>query len=289
MSVLLSNIQRFCVHDGAGIRTTVFLKGCSIKCPWCSNPESLLATYDYYVDKTKCIREQNTCKVNPCCNYLVKEGINERDFEKCVVNAVGVYGKAFDTNDILTEVMKDRAFYGATGGVTFSGGEVLLHMDYLEPLLNMLIDKEISLCVETSLFVPLNNVKKALRYFDNFIIDVKILNPVMCQTVINGNLETYMRNLDYLFKRVAGDKITLRMPLVKGITYTTENIMAFSELLHRYMPGSCEIFSVHNLGKSKYESLGLEYKDFDKISDEALETVQRTLSKTGVDIYINKI
>lgn len=289
MSVLLNNIQRFCVHDGPGIRTTIFLKGCSIRCPWCANPENLKNTYDYYVDKTKCIRDYNWCTVNPSCSYLHTSPVVENDYKKCKVKAIGIYGKPLNEDDILFEIMKDKPFYGTDGGVTLSGGEALLHIDCLEHLLKLILDHDINLCVETCLFVSALNLKKAIQYFDYFIVDVKTLDSIICRKILNGNLEQFLSNLDYLFLNVPTNRITLRIPLVRDITYTQENMKAMALLLNKYKPEKCEIFSVHNLGGHKYESLGLNYKVFDKLSDEELEKAQKILLESGVSIQIIKL
>lgn len=289
MSVLLNNIQRFCVHDGPGIRTTIFLKGCNIRCPWCANPENLKNSYDYYVDKTKCIRDHDRCTANPSCSYLRSSAVEKNDYKKCKVNAIGIYGKPLNEEDILFEIVRDKAFYGNDGGVTLSGGEALLHIDCIEHLLKLILDHDINLSVETGLFVSALNLKKAIQYFDYFIVDVKTLDSKVCREILKGNLQQFLTNLDYLFLNVPANKITLRMPLVRDITYTQENMKAMTLLLNKYKPEKCEIFSVHNLGRNKYESLGLNYREFSKLSDEELESTRKLLLKSGVPIQINKL
>ena len=149
-NILLTNIQRFSLHDGPGIRTTVFLKGCSLRCPWCSNPENL----------------------NPNPEKYVNNGLS------------GVYGREYNTDELYIEVVKDLAFYDGDwssleleempGGVTFSGGECLLQMDRLEPLLERLKAEKIHTAVETCLFAPAYQLSIAIKYIDLFYVDIKI-------------------------------------------------------------------------------------------------------------------
>ncbi len=154
--ILITNIQRFSLYDGPGIRTTVFLKGCSLRCPWCSNPENL-------VDKVQ--------------NYT-KDGVN------------GIYGKYCSCDELYFELMKDRQFYDSKprgqqqtwdclnkipGGVTFSGGECLLQMKQLKPLMEKLYAESVHMAVETSLFVACSDLKTAIQYIDLFYVDVKLL------------------------------------------------------------------------------------------------------------------
>lgn len=140
--MLITNIQRFSLHDGPGIRTTVFLKGCSIKCPWCSNPENIKNYPEVYY----------------------KDGVK------------GIYGKEFSLDEIYAEIVKDRVFYEDNGGVTFSGGESLLYVDELLPLMNKLKKENITIAVETCLFVPRQKLEKVIPYIDFFYVDMKILD-----------------------------------------------------------------------------------------------------------------
>lgn len=134
--MLITNIQRFSLHDGPGIRTTVFMKGCSLRCPWCSNPENL----------------------NPYPEKYIKKGIN------------GIYGREYTCDEVYDEIIKDKAFYGSDGGVTFSGGEALLQVDSILPLVRRLREQKITTAVETCLFVPSEKLKEIIPYIDFFML-----------------------------------------------------------------------------------------------------------------------
>lgn len=147
MSVLLSGIQRFCVHDDPGIRTTAFLKGCHLHCPWCSNPESMDFGVEYRVSGEKCIREAHGCMIRGDCPAVRGGSVDCRDYEKCTIGAVSRYGEEMGCEELCERLLRDRSYYGKDGGVTFSGGEALLQARELEPLIRALAEEGISVCV----------------------------------------------------------------------------------------------------------------------------------------------
>jgi len=156
MTVRITNIQHFSLHDGPGIRTTVFLKGCNLKCPWCANPE--------------------------CISSKIQ----------------GEFGYDISLEKLEQEIVKDKPFYETGGGVTFSGGEPLLQINDLEPLLKSLKNKNINICFETALFVPEKYLKIAKKYSDEFIVDIKMINHENCKKVIGGKIDQYLNNINYL-------------------------------------------------------------------------------------------
>lgn len=223
MKVRITDIQHFSLHDGAGIRTTVFLKGCSINCPWCANPE--------------CISSQ----------------------------IEGEFGRDIPLKELEKEILKDKPFYETGGGVTFSGGEPLLQIEKLEPLLKSLKSKNINICFETSLFIPEKHLKIANKYGDEFIVDIKILNPLESKNILNGNIDQYLNNLRHLNL----NKTTFRVPL-NEFTLTNENISLISDLLNNFKPEKLEIFKIHNFARKKYEILNKEFY-FKDISNEEIQ------------------
>ena len=152
MTLRITNIQHFSLHDGPGIRTTVFLKGCNLKCPWCANPE-------------------------------------------CISSEIqGEFGYDIPLAKLENEIIKDEPFYKTGGGVTFSGGEPLLQINNLEPLLNSLKNKNINICFETALFVPEKYLKIAKKYCDEFIVDIKMIDSITCMEVIGGKISQFLNN-----------------------------------------------------------------------------------------------
>lgn len=254
MNLRLTNIQRFSTYDGPGIRTTLFTKGCGIRCPWCSNPENL----SYEIQ-----------------GYLTDRGTMKQ------------YGKDYSVPELYKICMKDWEYYGSEGGVTASGGEALLQAEALTELFSLLHSKNVTCGVETSLFVQKQNLKSILEYLDFIYFDMKILDVKEARDVLKGELNQYLKNVEFLFEHYDRYKITVRIPIVKGFTDGEENLLKIKELLERYKPGKCEIFSVHNLGSAKYRTLGIAYKEFEICSSEELDQYRRTLSQSGIKILVN--
>lgn len=261
-NILLTNIQRFSLHDGPGIRTTVFLKGCSIHCPWCSNPENLLH------------REQR----------YVKMDHNGKVEEK------GIYGKWYSPDELYSEVIKDKAFYGSCnansatyldslpGGVTFSGGECMLQMKELDPMLQRLNDEQIHTIVETSLFCSSVQLSIAIKHIDLFYVDIKVLNDDLCSSSLGGRIELYKNNLVTLLN--SGKPVVFRLPVIGGYTDSEENRKAVVELIESKAKSysnllKIEILKEHNLGTNKYQSLidggnEIMLPEYNGVSDELM-------------------
>ena len=261
-NILLTNIQRFSLHDGPGIRTTVFLKGCSIHCPWCSNPENLLH------------REQRYVKMDH--NGKVEEE--------------GTYGKWYSPDELYSEVIKDKSFYGycnansATyldslpGGVTFSGGECMLQMKELDPMLQRLNDEQIHTIVETSLFCSSVQLSIAIKHIDLFYVDIKVLNDDLCSSSLGGRIELYKNNLVTLLN--SGKPVVFRLPVIGGYTDIEENRKAVVELIESKAKSysnllKIEILKEHNLGTNKYQSLidggnEIMLPEYNGVSDELM-------------------
>ncbi len=275
--ILVTNIQRFSLHDGPGIRTTVFLKGCSIRCPWCSNPENL----------------------EPVVQKYIKEG------------KTGFYGKWYSSDELFQEVIRDKEFYigdiddykitsptmleKLPGGVTFSGGECLLQMSKLEDVLQKLHNDGIHIVIETSLFVNLNKLEIALKYVDLFYVDIKILDKHRCRDILKGSLDMYYSNLDALMN--SGKPIIARIPVIAGFTDGGQNINQVIELLENFQGNllKIEVIKEHNLGSRKYQSLRkagikINVPDYKGVEDSMLIDYQSRLRKcVRVPVEVCKI
>ncbi len=245
-TIRVTNIQRMCFHDGVGIRTTVFLKGCSIHCPWCSNPENIRFDMEQYELQGK----------------------------------TGVYGRDFTADELFEEVCKDRTFWGKDGGVTFSGGEALMQSEALIKLLHMLKADGIHIVVETALFVQRNMLEMVQDDIDGFLVDVKILDNKLCKTVLGGDIDLYKSNVEYLYGK---GKIKLfRVPLCHEYTYTEQNKLELIAFLRKYAEVPVQIFAVHGLGVSKYHSLGKTMMKTKKIDIMELDRFCAEMNGKGI-------
>ena len=267
--ILVTNIQRFSLHDGPGIRTTIFCKGCTLRCPWCSNPENLIGEVQGYIRDGVC----------------------------------GTYGIYYSTDRIYQEVMKDKLFYGENcldydivssieidrlpGGVTFSGGEAMLQMKKLRPLLEQLKAEHIHMAIETSLFIAPELLEIALQYIDLFYVDIKILDNVKCKKVLGGELDSYFSNLARLFS--LQKPVIVRLPVIGGYTDDTKNKERIIELLSSYRPLRVEIIKEHTLGDEKYYSLGMQPLNLHCVTDEDMERYRDEIEKIGLQTEILKI
>lgn len=242
--MLITNIQRFSLHDGPGIRTTVFVKGCSLRCPWCSNPENIKSISEEY----------------------------NRDGEK------GIYGKDYSIDEVYEEVMKDYSFYERDGGVTFSGGEALLNTGELLPLLELFKASGVTTAIETCLFVPTINIINVIPYIDYFYVDMKILQKERCQSILKGDINLYNKNLKVLTEK---KNIIIRIPVIGGYTDDTENRDLVIKELRKYKENilKVELIKGHNLGASKYLSLGLPVPEYHEVKMELMKLYKSEIEK----------
>lgn len=250
-TVRITNIQRFCLHDGPGIRTTVFLKGCSIHCPWCCNPENI--------------------------RYEIQTWKDEKDNE-------GTFGYDISLEDLKNEILKDKVYFLNGGGITFSGGEPLLQIKRYEPLLRELKAMNFHLAVETALFVEAEQVEIGLKYFDFWYVDMKTLVPETCDGILGGQVNQYLNNLASVAK--GRSKVCIRIPCYPGITDADENIMEVSNVLRSMDLNEVQLFQIHNMSEKKYMSLGLMPPKLKHDSKATLKRMRSELTRSGMQCTI---
>lgn len=303
MSLLVTNIQRSSFYDGPGIRTTVFLKGCSLRCPWCSNPESISPTPEIYFNEEKCLKMKgidcNKCLENCHFNNIknpkdfikndVNIFINKKEYEvlfnNCPTGAIGIYGRSFEVDELVDLLKRDKNFYNMSGGgVTFSGGEALIQSKELINCLKKLKKEKIHICIETSLFVSPDLVDLVKDFVDLFIIDIKILDPKKCREYLKGNPSVYVKNVEEILK--SKKNYIFRFIVVKPFTFSESNIYSLYNFIKEWGIKNLEIFSVHNLAIDKYKSLGEEPPYFEKVEKEELDLLKNKLSSLNVRVKI---
>lgn len=256
MGIVITNIQRMCFHDGPGIRTTVFLKGCGIHCPWCANPENISFQIQLYPGKPL-----------------------GHDNSQC--------GREYEAGELLHILERDKLFWGRDGGVTFSGGEPLLQFGNLQEVWKRLKERNVHIAIETSLFAPRQSLEVALGYVDFFYVDVKLLEPEMCVQVLGGDIDRYLGNMQLLAE--SEKQIRFRVPCSEEYVLKQQNLEEIYSFFQKYPQYPVEIFAIHNLGESKYKNLNMEQKTFKIVKEEHLIEVKREIEKIGLEVEIIKI
>ena len=278
--IKVTNIERFATHDGPGIRTTVFFKGCPLFCPWCANPETQSLTPELLYTKARCVGCRTCEKVCPTkaitfdkdrnFHYDSKRCIHCRACEKsCLVDAVEFQGNDRELDDIMKEVMKDKDYYDNSngGGITISGGEPFVQMEGLLSILMESKARGLNTAVETTGSYPLKRLQLAEPYIDHFLYDFKHLNDEVLKRVTGGNGALVKENLGYLIKKNA-DKVNVRMPVIPGFNYEPELLRETLRYLKHMGVKNVNLLPYHTLGKVKYEKMGLDYQMSQKMMQE---------------------
>lgn len=264
---MIFNIQRFSTHDGKGIRTVIFYKGCPLRCWWCSNPESQSF-------ETSILYDKKFCKNFGDCVLAEKEAISEtgdgiqinrkliRHPEKlknvCLSKALTVSGENKTVGEILTEIEKDQLFFGEDGGVTLSGGEPLSQGEELNELLQKLNAKKISVNVETTLHVKWDKVEQCLNLVDTFLVDLKHTNKEKFKKYTGGDVGLVMKNLVKLDN--SETKYIVRIPVVPDFNHSEKEMSEMIDFLSS-LKNAREIHFLpyHTFGAEKYKMLDLPY------------------------------
>jgi len=244
---LIFNIQRFSIHDGGGIRTIIFFKGCPLHCPWCSNPEGISGRRQLIRNNKRCI--QCTSSDAQHCPNLP---------EDCPVNALSYCGQRYTIDQLITEIKKDQLMFDEDGGgLTLSGGEPLLYPEFLSQLLPKLKPWMDSIAVETCGNVPFDNIQVVLPYIDIFLFDLKIMERKKFNQVCGGNLSRVISNLQKLVS--LKKNVIPRIPLIPTFTDSSENLDRIADLVINLGLHQVHLLPYHRLGSGKYDNLGIPY------------------------------
>lgn len=262
------DIQHFCVDDGPGIRTTVFLKGCPLRCVWCHNPEGLEAKPQMFFHADKCVlcgRCADACERNG--HVFTEDGhILERKYcihcgtcaEACPTDALRVTGKEMTVEEVLADVLSDKPFYETSGGgMTLSGGEPLSQGKFACSLLKAAKDAGLNTCIETSGFCPESVLEEAAAYTDLFLLDVKETDDVRHKQFIGVERDRILRNARRLSE--LQKPIILRCPVIPGCNDREEHFRQIAALAAELgTVREIHLEPYHPFGIDKYESLGIE-------------------------------
>ena len=246
---MIFDIQHASVVDGPGLRTTVFFKGCNMKCKWCHNPESQAYEKQVMFHKEKC---------TGCgrCKNISHSDINFI----CFNDAREVCGKEYSADEVLENVVSDKAFYdNSGGGVTFSGGECMLQIDFLAEILKKCRENGINTAVDTAGNVPWDYFEKILPYTDLFLYDIKAYDNALH---IAGTGVSNKKILENLVKLAPKSDIIIRIPIIGGYNDNAEEMKQIAEYLKPLHISKAELLPYHGMAKNKYEALNMKFTDY---------------------------
>lgn len=259
------DIKRFAVHDGDGIRTTVFFKGCPLKCVWCHNPEGIDFKPQLAFYANKCICCGECAKICPQNAHSIKNGVHLFDRENCLScgmcesvclkDALTLYGKEFTVDELMPLLLADKSFYESSGGgVTLSGGECLSQTDFCRELLRMLKAESINTAVDTCGHVPQSAIEEVIPYTDTFLYDIKALDEDVHIKCTGHSNKQILENLKFIDS--CGKNIEIRIPYVPE--FNDKQIEKISDFLAG-LKGITKIMllSYHNYAGSKYTALDM--------------------------------
>jgi pyruvate formate lyase activating enzyme len=267
MEGVVFDIQKFSLHDGPGIRTTVFLKGCPLRCRWCSNPESFRSETSLAYLEDRCISCFSCTEV--CESGALQPGETGLEvrhqlctacgkcIDRCPENALKLYGYRITPGAVLAEVLKDRAYYERSGGgLTLSGGEVLMQTDFALEVLQLAKAEGLHTCLETSGHAREADLESLLPHVDLFLFDYKITGAAAHKEHCGADTRLILSNLEFLDRRLA--RIHLRCPLIPGVNDSDSHFRAIADLCERLDTiEAVELLPYHNFGEHKYRQLGM--------------------------------
>ncbi len=297
---LIFDLMRFALHDGPGIRTTVFLKGCSLRCWWCHNPESQLTEPEIFQFDDRCTLCGDCIDVCPAGALRIENGVLATDpalcqasgecVEACAVEARKMAGRWMTVDEVLAEVSRDQILYDESGGgVTLSGGEPLMQAAFTERLLAALKRRRIHTVLETCGLANPKLLRRISPNVDLFHYDLKLMDTAKHEYYTGVKNELILANLKLLAD--LGRPIVVRMPIIPGINDAEDDIAAASAYLQELGVGNVDLLPYHRIGGDKYRRLHREYRLPDLVppSAEGMERLAARLRGEGFTVRVGGI
>jgi pyruvate formate lyase activating enzyme len=293
---VIFDIQRYSVHDGPGLRTNVFFKGCSLRCGWCANPESQTTRPELAVFAMNCIRCGQFDQ--PCPDgwraqedAAWKQEIQADYAERarlCPAGGVRWIGERRTAGSVMDEVRRDALFYEGGGGMTLTGGEPALQPAFAEALLRLAHEECIDAAIETCGQVPWSHLERLLPYLDTVLFDVKQLDSATHRAYTGAGNELILDNLRRL--AAAGAAVIVRVPLIPGFNATVESLAAIGAFVAG-LPGNArqvDLLPYHTLGRAKYAALAQPYpwEGHARLTDDEVEALAGELRRIGLSVTV---
>jgi len=290
------NIQKYSIHDGPGIRTVVFFKGCPLRCLWCSNPESQDNKIQIVCDKTKCVQCLHC--IDLCPKNAISSTYNHIEIESnrcnaclkcintCPNKALSLEGKFLSISEVMKEVMKDEMFYEeSNGGVTLSGGEVLMQHEFASQLLKQLKEKNIHTAIETTGYTSKEIFSQFIENVDLLLFDMKHYDRDKHFEATNVYNDLIIENLKIAIDN--GKDVIIRIPVIPNINSDLKDAKGFCKLLKSVNAKKVNLLPFHQFGQKKYELLNRSYtlENVQQLHEEDLLEYKNIFTESGFDCY----
>lgn len=291
------NIQKYSINDGPGIRTTVFFKGCPLRCKWCSNPESQLADKQVVWDKKKCLNCHHCIGICPveAISYDGSAGIRidhtrcvgcGRCTQECPGKALKTEGETRTVEEVILEVLKDRDFYEESGGgMTLSGGEIMLQPGFAIELLKAAKEEGLHTCIETTGYTDSETFSNVIEHVDLILMDMKHYDTSRHKQGTGVGNERITENMKMAVMK--GKEVLPRIPVIPGFNDLLEDAEGLAAHLINMNIRRCQLLPFHQFGENKYRLLGLkyEYEGTDALHREELEDYIQVFINKGINAF----
>jgi pyruvate formate lyase activating enzyme len=294
---MIFDIKKYATDDGPGIRTTVFFKGCPLRCWWCHNPEGQTPTPELMYRRQKCNRCGECAKVCPrgAITHVTKQiSINRKGCnlcgecsQKCPTNALTIIGKETNVEEVMKEIDKDMVFYEeSNGGMTVSGGEPLTQIDFLNVLLEKCKERNIHTAVDTCGYAPKEAFHKVSDKVDLFLFDIKLMDSKKHMKYTSVSNKLILENFTRLAEN--GNDLLVRFPIIPKINDDEDNVTKTAEFILSHGIGNLSLLPYHRAGIEKYKSLGKAYKMKETVSpsDEKMRAIKERFEALGLRVRI---
>ncbi|QGY48104.1 glycyl-radical enzyme activating protein [Maribellus comscasis] len=296
---LIFDIRRYSINDGPGIRITIFMKGCPLRCAWCHNPESQSPKVQKLYTASKCIGAQDCIEVCPeNALTLTPEGIIT-DGEKCTLcglcadacptKAIEMSGKIYETNELLKIIEKERVHIDQSGGgVTFSGGEPTMYADFLIKMLDACGKKGLHRAVDTCGFTKSETLLEVAQRTDLFLFDLKLMDPIKHKKWTGVDNQLILKNLKLLAE--TGANINIRIPFIKNVNTSEDEVKKMADFISE-LPGDkpmVNLLPYHNIATGKYQKLEQDYNagEMDEPSEDEIEKATKIFNSFGLKVEV---